>query len=737
MFDAYRNLSKLVLDAKLVPTWSPDGKTVGFLMGPAEQRRGWRVDLETGVRSPLFDVAKLRAAIREATGVTPPGQGAPFVQFDFVGPNSIAFAVGADQLVLDLDSYEVDRAPPPSALDIYMGATDTARQTPRAFKRSAPLVDPMNAYEVVSPDGQWLLLIQNHNVAIRSTYDGRMVALTTDGMAEFEWNFDWVNPMFAMLGMAVPVTNWSPDGEKIAVYKVDNRGVARLAQTHFLKRINETVFRTGAKAGGTLEKYTLYVLDVAGGAPIEIDIGDTRDTYPVHAGWLPDGSSLVIFRMSRDCRRVELFLADPFTGKVDPLFSEEGKTFIRVHHDVYYHRKLGLTIAPDGGHLLWLSERDGFKHLYQYDLDGRLVAQLTSGEWPVDAVTKVVGDHVYFTAHPDPQRPYDLHLCRVPLAGGAIEQLTKAPGRHSVIIAPNGKVFLDTHSAPDRPPVTDLRTVDGKCLSEVVLKADISKLQEVGFTLPEEFTVKAADGSTDLWGVMYKPHDFNPAKKYPVIEFIYGGPQIAAVDHGFPVGQSMATEALVLTQLGCICVMLDARGTPERSKAFHDAIYKDWATALVADHASAIWQLSEKYDFVDGTRVGVTGHSWGGYSSTRLLLDAPNVYKCAVSSAPGYDPFSSVLYECYLGLPQQNKDAYCAADVVALAPKLEGALMIACGTSDHFCWIDAMKLSEALIRAGKKHDFVVLPGQGHGYDMVHSNYFQVKRAAFFTKHLAM
>jgi len=735
VFRAYKNLGELVIDAVLLPAWSPDGKSLGFLTGPADRREGWRVDLETGKKAALFDIVRLRAAIKQATGMTPPGEGVPFAQFGFAGVNTIAFAVDADQVTLDLDSYEARKVPPPSAIDTYMGLSEQARRQPRPFKRSMPLVDQIDAYEVTSPDGEWLLSIQNRNIALRSTCDGRPVVITSDGTPEVEWTIDWLNPLLAMLGMAAPVTNWSPQSDKIAVYKVDNRGVAQVPQPHYLKRYDEVVLRYAAKAGGRLETYTLYVIDVARQAPVEIQLGDTRDTYPVFAGWLPDGSGLVIFQMSRDCRRVDVHLADPASGRTRHLFTEEGKTFVRIHHDIYYGRKTGLTLTPDGQSLLWLSERDGFRHIYRYDLQGKLLGQITSGPWPVDAVTQVIGDQVYFTAHSDPERPYDLHLCRAPLAGGETKQLTAAPGRHTVMIAPNGKVFLDTHSAPEQPPVTELRTLGGACLNEAVSCADISPLKAVGFTPPEEFCVKAADGTTDLWGVMFKPHDFDPAKKYPVIEYIYGGPQIAVVNHAFTTGDPFSGAAARLAQLGCIAVILDARGTPERSKAFHDTVYLDWAGALVADHAAAIRQLAERYPFIDGSRVGITGHSWGGYSSARCLLEAPDVYKAAVSSAPGYDPYASVLYECYLGLPQQNPGAYRAANVIPLAPKLERALMIACGTSDHSTWTDAMKLSEALIRAGKEHDFVVLPGQPHGWDSVHDEYYQRKLVAFFRRHL--
>jgi dipeptidyl-peptidase-4 len=735
VFNAYKDFGDLVLDVMPVPAWSTDGRALAIITGPPEAREAWRVDLESGTKRPLFDIGRLRAAIKEATGVTPEGQGVPFPEFSFTCPNSIEFVTGADQLSLDLDTYKAHRAPRPSARDIRLGIVPDAHRIPRIFRRSAPLGDLMNASEVPSPDRQWLLSVQNHNICIRSTYDGRAVESTADGTGEMEWTFDWTNPIAAGLGVETPATNWSPDSEKIAVYKIDHRGVARWAQSHYLKRLEDTVFRAAPRAGGTLETYKLYVVYVTGRAPVEIQLGDTRDTYPVHAAWLPDSLGLLIFQMGRDCRQVKVLMADPVTGAVRPIFQEIGATFIRIHHDIYYSRRLGLTLTPDGRHILWLSERDGFKHIYQYDLEGKLVAQLTSGAWAVDAVVQIIAGHVYFMAHCDGARPYDLHFCRVPMGGGKLQQLTEAPGKHSVILAPNGKVFLDTHSAPDRPHRMELRTVDGRCLNDLVSQADISKLKQIGYTPAEEFTVKAADGTTDLWGVMYKPHDFDFAKKYPLIEYVYGGPQMAVVEHGFAVSGLMGPEAQRLAQLGCICVMLDGRGTPERSKAFHDVVYKDWAGPLVADHTAAIGQLIRRYPFIDDQRVGVTGHSWGGYSSSRLLFDAPEVYRCAVSSSPGYDPYSSVLYECYLGTPQDSPEAYRAANVIMRAPRLRGALMIACGTSDTLCWMDAMKMSESLIRADKAHEVVPLPDQGHGYDGEHTEYFQRKRAAFMARHL--
>lgn len=730
VYEAYRNLPALVRDSVLVPAWSFDGKSVGFVSGPPDERQAWKVDLATGAKSLLVDVKRLRDAIKTATGSTPAGRGVPFEAFGYAGPTMIAFAIGADQFMLELESCHATRLPAPSMLDTFFGHSVQARTTPRTFKRSLPLVGQIDAYEVLSPDGKLFLSVQDYNLSVRATYDGRSRRLTADGTRENEWTFDWAMPG------TPPVANWSPQGTRIAAYRVDNRGVPELSCVHHLKDYEETTRFYNTKAGGVLERYSLFVLDTAGNPPVEIQLGDTRDTYPVFGAWLPDGSGLVVFRMSRDCKRVDLFVANAATGEVRKLLTEEGDTFQRIQHDIYYNRKLGLSLTPDGQHVLWLSERDGWKHLYEYDLQGRLVAQLTSGEWAVETVEKVLGGHVYFTARHDAKRPYDVHLCRVPLGGGKIERLTQGEGVHRVQFSPDGQCLLDTWSSVAQPPVTALRKIDGTTVNPEIHKADIQPLLDVGYTAPEEFCVKAADGKTDLWGVLYKPHDFDPSKKYPVVEWIYGGPQITIADHAFGAMPGRGNIGLRMAQLGCIAVMLDARGTPERSKAFHDAAAKDFQGVVAADHAAAIRGLAERYPFVDVNRVGVTGGSWGAYFAFRCVVEQPEIYKAAACFAPGFDPYSSVLYECYLGFPQTNPDGYRKADVFALAPRLTSPLLLACGTSDHSTWPDAIKMTEALIRAGKPHEFVVLPEQGHGFGTTHDDYLDAKKAEFFRRHLA-
>ncbi|OZM70631.1 peptidase S9 [Amycolatopsis antarctica] len=730
-FDRFiEGLDDFVTGGAVLPAWSPDGKSLAFLEGTAEERTGRLVDLESGRGEPLVaDVGALRAAVRAATGQTPAGKGIPFDHIGFTGPRQLAAVVGSSRVTVDLDSGEVTVPAAERPLDVHHGLPDSVRRTPKEFLRTMPLVDPMKAREVVSPQGDAFVSTVDGNVVLRSVADNRTAPLTSDGTPEHEYRFDQVDPQLTALGLAFPVCNWSPDGTRLAVYRVDNRGVHQAPQVHNLKREDEVVHRYHAKAGGPLERTTLHVLDVYGRAPVELDLGDTTDTYPVHAAWLPDGAHLVLFVLRRDCRRGEVLLADAATGSTRLLFAEESETFLRIHHDVYFGKKVGLALTPDGTRLLWLSERSGWKHLYLYDLEGNLVRQLTDGEWPVDYVQRVDDEHVYFTAHLDQKRPYDVHLARAPLGGGSVEQLSEQPGVHAAMFAPNGEALIDTFSTAAEAPRSVLRRADGSLICELST-ADTSKLE---WMPPQQFTATAADGETELWGVLFFPADFDETKRYPLIEYVYGGPQIAVAPHAF--NGTFAKSAQALAQLGYVTFIVDGRGTPERSKAFHDVVYQDWNGALVSDHAAVVRQLKERHSFLSEAKVGVIGHSWGGYSAFRLAAERPDVYTAAVSSAPGFDPYSSVLYECYLGFPQTDVDAYRKAELYPLASRLSAEFLLACGTIDHATWTDSIKMSEALIRAGKDHEFVVLPGQMHGFDAVHDSYFWRKVADFFGTHL--
>jgi dipeptidyl aminopeptidase/acylaminoacyl peptidase len=731
LYERYRDgIEAAVVGGTVLPCWSPDGKHLAYLDGNAEDRTGWLVELSTGTRTPLSDdVDALRDAVRSATGVTPPGRGLPFDYVVFAGPTTLLTGIGAVQLLWELGTGAVTPIPAESATDTFFGVSESARRTPRPYQRAVATLDPQPATELVTPNGQWLLSTYEGNVMRRDVVDGRRVALTTEGTPEIDYRFDWSDPALAAVGMASAVCNVSPDSQRLAVYRVDNRLVARRPVTHHLQRDDEVVFRHAARAGGAVERYSLHVLDLVSRGLVDIDLGEGDSTYPLPVAWTPDNRQLVVAVFSRDCRTARVLIADAATGSSRELFTETGDTFLRTHQDLYFAKKTGLFLTPDGGTLLWFSERSGYKHLYQYDIDGAFVRPLTAGDFPVDDVLLVTDSHVYLTAHSDPARPYDVHVVRVSLTDGRVERLTEGEGVHRALFAPAGEAFVDTWSTPAQPPRSTVRTADGAHLCDL----STGRLEGLPWTPPQQFTVTAADGATELWGVMFFPADFDQSTTYPLIEYVYGGPQVAAAPHSF--GGHFAREAHALAQLGFVTVVLDGRGTPGRSKAFHDVVYKSWSSGIVSDHPVAIEQLRERHSFIRPGGVGVIGDSWGGHSAFRLAAERPDLYAAAICSGPGFDPWSSILYEPYLGLPQDDPAPYEAAACVSDAVRQQAEVLIVTGTADFFSFGDAVKVSEQLIRAGKQHELAILPGQLHSFDSAHDNYVGRKYAAFFARHL--
>jgi dipeptidyl aminopeptidase/acylaminoacyl peptidase len=492
-----------------------------------------------------------------------------------------------------------------------------------------------------------------------------------------------------------------------------------------------------ARTGERLPTAAPWVIDILSRKLVRIDV-PVDDRILLLIGWSTDGSAVCFVQFSRDMSWAGVYRADASTGAAQLLFEEKVDTFLRIQHEVVGGRS-GCTLLPDGG-FLWESARDGWDHLHHYDAKGHHVRQVTSGEWPVIDVQAIDAKAgvIYFSAHHDPRRPYDVHVCRVPLKGGSVERLTGEPGSHDVQFSPDRSVFIDTVSRPDSPPQSVVRRAAGGEILHRFAPADISALQQIGWTPPEQATVKAADGKTDLWAVIYKPRDFDPSRSYPVIEHIYGGPQVTWAQHFFatpPYTMGMLNQAL--PQLGYVVVVLDARGTPERSRAFQDAVYKEWRRHVTADHAAAIRNLAKDRPWMDLKRVGMWGHSWGGYYTFANLIDNPDLYRAGLCSAPGFDPYDAFIYEPYLGgVPAaHNRAAYEDAHLVTDAGKLQSELMIVAGTNDMSVWQGSVRMADALIRAGKQHEFVLMPNQHHLYGGAHDSYFIEKMIGFFERTL--
>ena len=734
-YQRYLDFGSLIEGGRVAPNWMPDGNSFWYAEGGPQHTVIHRVDPNTGTVDELFDTPRLRAVLTEALGHEPAGLGVPFRQLAFAGTSSVQFTVEGQTFVLNLDTYAVQRLRPPSSLSLvsYL-VSETERATPKTFVREVfQGLGPRPYPERLSPDGQWFVGLDNHNLTLRATVDGRIVPLTDDGNEFEQWDVEttlW-NP-------------WSPGSQRLVVARIDSRGMPRIPTIKWLKPLEEAEFIPTMLAGGELYDTRLHILDLHTRTPMPVQQDTTADYYYRVLTWLPDGSEVVFARYSRVMDRVDIQAADAATGAVRTLATEVSATFVTHHHDAVWGSRTGFRLLPDASGFILVSERDGWRHLYLYDMDGNLVRRLTEGDFPVEGVVSVDQENewVYFTAQTDPDRPYDLHLNRVTLDGTGRTQLTEGKGRHTVSMAPSHGHFVDTYSSVDTPPRSVLRRADGE-LVLALSEADISRLEEVGWAPPREVVVKAADGQTDLWATMYFPYDFNPARRYPVVEYIYGGPQttIRPMDFGgdpFGLGSDFARMAnfnRALANMGFIVVILDARGTPGRSKAFHDVIVKNWGKPVVADHAAAIRQLIERFDFLDGDRVGIMGASWGGYYSTRSILEEPGVYKVGISEVPGYDMYAFHLYEPYLGMPQQNRDHYEAANVFRMAPTLKGRLLLIGGINDTGTQADLFQMSETLVRARIQHDMMVYANTGHGALGQTGEYnFELKKD-YFVKHL--
>lgn len=723
MYHRYMEFASYVKGGSIEPRWMADGSSFWYAEGAPANTVIWKVDPKANTKTPLFDTARLRQALTPLLGHELSYQGLPFAEFTFVdGEKAAKFTLEDKELILRLDTYAITPLPSPSE-------EEKSRSVGQVVSRD--ISGHPIAREVQSPDGRWFVGTKARNLYLRSIYDGRTLQLTTDGAEDFEW----------LVGDWGYRAQWSPDSLKLAVKKVDYRQPPKLPIVHWLNPTEEVTWLpvrsdfSTTKAGMPLPRTELFILDIVSKREVQVDVGQSSDQHIHILAWRPDGSELIFVRADRLLKKLDLMAANPESGATRVILTETEKTFI-VGIQIFYRIGHLFSLFADGKKFVWISERDAWNHLYLYDIEGNLIQRLTAGDFPavrIEAVDEKAG-WVYFTAHGDRQRPYDTQLYRVNLDGKGLARLTEGTGQHSVQFSPSKAFFLDTHSSTDRPPVVELRGADG-ALVQVLARANVEGLRELQWGPPEEFVVKAADGKTDLYGVLYKPYDFDPNGHYPVIEAIYGCPQVAVVPRGF-ILQSVERHGQALAQLGFITFVVDARGTPERGKEFQDVAYGNIGRHEIPDHAAALKQLAQTRPYMDLSRVGITGHSCGGYMTIRALLFAPDVYHVGVASAPMTDLYFGNAMELYMGLPQNNKDAYEYASNLRLASNLKGKLLLIHGTSDFSVPLSAtIKMVEALTRANKPYDLILLPELDHYYTGASARYAQDATRRYFQEHL--
>jgi len=710
MFYKYMGFAGMVKGGLIEAHWMADGNSFWYAEGEPDNTAIYKIDPVANTKEPLFDTERLRDALTPLLGHEPPYKGLPFATFSFLDQSetAIKFNVEKREFICSFDDFSIKPAP-------VLSEAEKERMIPR-FVRKGIMDGLPPVMEVLSPDRQWFLGTKDCNLYLRSTYDGRCEPLTCDGVEFQEWDIQvgfWPENSL----------NWSPDSQKVVAAKVDTRGVHRLPVVHWLKQKEEVEWIPYPKTGGKMPFLELYVVDIFSKKKVKIDTGDVPDQNLSAVGWLPDGSEYIFVRTDRPRKNLELIAADPEKGSSRVILTETSDTFLSSTWGA------NIKFIDGGSKFLWIAERDNWAHLYLYDIQGNLIRRLTRGSFPVVRVVTVDEEEgwIYFTAHAESSL-YDTHLYRVDMQGKNFKRLTEAPGQHDLSIylsvlgmlkgegvrfSPSMEFFLDSHSSTDNPPATELRKADGTLVREIS-GANIDALQALNWSPPEEFVVKADDGQTDIYGILYKPYDFDSSKKYPVIDNIYNGPQTTWVPRTFTDARLVSAQALA--QLGFIVFQVDGRGTTDRSKEFQDVVYRNFGRNEIPDHVAALKQLAAKRPYMDLGRVGIYGASFGGYMTLRAMLLASDVYHVAVSAAPVVDLYDigAGSAEGYMGLIENNKEGYEYASSVNKASNLKGKLLLIHGTNDVNAPFSAtMKMVEAFIRAGKPFDLLVLPEQSH------------------------
>jgi dipeptidyl aminopeptidase/acylaminoacyl peptidase len=538
-------------------------------------------------------------------------------------------------------------------------------------------------------------------------------------------------------GWQVGPAGWQPGGRWLAAVRMTSNGVHTVPVIDYSRPLESVEPVEYPKSGTPLPVPTLHLIDTRTGEMREARI-DGRDAYVWVAGWRAEPAELLVMRMSRTGKELALFAVDPRDGSSRLLARDERpETSVAALDFATGGWQSQVTVLPDGSGFLWFSERDGWRHLYRYGWDGAAPRELTRGAFPVHRVERVdsASGRIYLIASADAARPYDQHLYALPAAGGALRRLTQEPGMHDVQFSPGGRAFLDIHSSIGRPYATDLRRADGTLIARLET-ADTSALAALGHRPPEPFTALAADGTTELHGVIYTPTDFDAARRYPVVDYIYAGPWISTVQKEYGPTLGMHRIAASLAQMGLVVVMVDSRGTPGRSKAFQDATYGRVGQMEIDDHVAALRAAARTRPWMDLSSAGIAGHSWGGYFALRGMLTAPDFFRAGYAGAPGDLTELAVINEPHMGMPAENPEGYAAGSNLPLAARLAGPLKIMHGTSDvNAPFSTTMRMISALIAADRPYDLLVVPGGPHNPPDPAGRYYRQDLRRWMATHL--
>jgi len=673
------------------------------------------VDAARGEKRPAFDHARLAAALATASGEEAKADRLPIDSLKIDDDGKVYFNAGgdrwdydpaADALTRSVKAGSVGRIAEPDD-----GPADHRWKGNRGRRPGSSLGND-------SPDGKWSAFIKGHNLHLRDKASGEESALSGEG----------TGPDGYQEGVF-----WSPDSKKVVALRVakgDDREVFLVESSpEDQVQPKHSTYRY-PKPGDRVPIAKPHLFDVETRKPIPIsDVLFDNPWSLDEVGWAPDSRRFTFLYNQRGHQVLRVVAVDAATGEATALIDERAETFVD------YSNKTFLHFLDKTNEILWMSERDGWNHLYLLDGGtGAVKGRVTRGDWLVRGVERVDEDswQVWFRAvgiNPG-EDPYYVHHARINFDGTGLVRLTEGDGTHTLRFSPDRRFAIDTYSRVDLAPVTEVRRAgDGKLVVEVE-RGDDSALRATGWSAPERFVAKGRDGTTDIHGIIFRPTDFDPGRKYPVIEAIYAGPHGAHVPKAF-AGHHRAQG---LAELGFVVVQVDGMGTNWRSRAFHDVCWKNLADAGFPDRIAWIKAAAAKDLALDLSRVGIYGGSAGGQNALGALLFHGDFYKAAAADCGCHDNRMDKIWwnEAWMGWPIGPH--YAEQSNVANAHKLRGSLLMTVGELDHN--VDpasTMQVVKALIRAGKDFELIVFPGAGHGAG--EGRYGERRRRDFFVRHL--
>ncbi|MCR5070971.1 MAG: DPP IV N-terminal domain-containing protein [Bacteroidales bacterium] len=770
-----KRISQMVFSTELSPNWFRDSDKFWYAWKTPAGTQYWIVDPETGSRTQAFDMEKLAMEITAITRDPFDAQHLPieglklkddkYFRFDIKGTQEVPDTLAqkrAERAKKDGDKAPKGPQKPPMTKKVWHFQYELATGKLSEYK---PEEREYPAWASISPDGKTGVFVKNSNLywmdrenlakAAKDDKDSTLVEhrLTSDGIRQWGFgvdNYTGDTETDTTRRVMAHGIVWSPDSKHFAAVKTDMRKIKDLWVINALSQPRPTLetykYQMPGEPGPTEELYVFTMSDgsskryqVQAFKDQSFDISTRprkfRETYDKFRSrvWLGDNDGFYLVRGSRDLHRMDVCRVDLAADSTRTIVSERMNTYIEDRQ---------IHLINGGKQFLWWSERNGWANLYLYNADGTLVRNLTEGAYHVEdilAVNEKEG-YVLFSAcgvNKD-ENPYQMHTWRVALAGGPIRQLDMDDMNVEATASDDGRFLVGNCSRVDYAPEAWLIGRDGK--RKLLDKADLSLLFAAGYKMPERFKVKAADGVTDLYGAMYKPFDFDSTRVYPIIDYVYPGPQVEANNIAWSKGMVRTDR---LAQIGFIVITVGNRGGhPNRSKWYHNYGYGNLRDYGLEDQKYAIQQLAGKYDWIDGGRVGIHGHSGGGFMSTAAILKYPDFFKAAVSCAGNHDNriYNRWWSETHHGVTEKVEQSdttfvYHIETNPEIAANLKGHLMLVHGDIDNNVNpANTIRVVNALIRANKRFDLLILPGQRHGFgDM--NEYFFWRLADYFSEWL--